>query len=1049
MAINCNALFSELERRGIVDEDFARTLQAMEITPQQIQADFDGFILEMKTFAVERSKLARAQYLSNSKAGAMYDKGVSYLKSKGENVSQPTTNIWSRDQYNLMNKATNEQKSIIFGDNMFGKSWVDPNGKTQIFASLIEENNLHNDVLRTLTNVETPSGLDANLAEALDGFRRHIDAEAGNLVGTKALNTANMIKSELAFDIMDQIMRKFNDENGGSHLKKSFLKMFRGEAPTRIKPSQRQEFLEFARKELADIIDPSKNSEEAIINFLDNQFFKGSNAGIADNNLNMNVFNSLDKTSLFESYFTDDFMADPVSFGSRYNINSVDILENFTKKWSRRYGVYDQLGARPFETLDILLKRAEGSLDKVTYQNLKSNIDGNFKGGLVADLKIGDIVERNVFVDTINSVANLVLAPRLLSFAIVNLDDLSMRAVMSSAVTGDSAIARNFLDNARVLANTITDFITAGGSLDKKLANQIGQKHEGNVRQVLMGIETDGIPRSTNKFMQGVNQIKDAYNTGGITRAGVATTGSNALTFGNQSLEKSMLFVSGDVSDEVMGMIKRGDFNPNKAFLTQDAIKRHGITEEMLAAYRKTDKISNFANDLSDADVLRTMKLTKDNMRTTYLDGAVQAGTHVELQRRGLLPEAGRLDANQIEKIKNQVMKFYSEVKGADSIPEDVLVLLNDTQRFEFLSNGGEVTVRIKEGQKISNFDTVREKRLERDFNAAYKDLIQNESSQIRRQLQKQITDDLVSGRQNPFVDNFNKKIDSWIERMTENEDYINSGIFSADSRELFNMPINDLLIKQRNYLDTSFENLRYQIFQDHFGLNSTSYDTGNTMNELMAINPTLAVYHRINTFYKATLGRSNLRMQKLLNAKLGDGTSLSASAVLNNPRAIMNAQVLDMMIAATVGTQIVNALKSDLSGKESFEETMTDPRKWLNSLYSAPYVSTPIGMSYTSSLGQGIESLNGSINSLARGDMEYAQKNMDKFRTTVFGGTGYNIFDNWILSNAYERIRPDAQLGDPLTEIFAYTSRTYRKESGYTKLASKEKQKRKKENKK
>lgn len=1049
MAINCNALFSELERRGIVDEDFARTLQAMEITPQQIQADFDGFILEMKTFAVERSRLARVQYLSNAKSDAMYDKAVSYLSSKGENVSKSTTNIWLRDEYNLMNKATNEQKSIIFGDKMFGKSWVDSNGKTQMFASLIEKNNLHNDVLRTLINGETPSGLDINLAEALDGFRRHIDAEAGNLVGAKALNTANMIKSEYAFDIMEQTMRKFNDENGGSRLKKSFLKMVRGEDPVRIKPAQRQEFLEYARKELTDIIDPSKNSEEAIINFLDNQFFKGSNAGIADNHLNMNVLNALDKTSLFESYFTDDFIADPVSFGSRYNINSVDMLENFTKKWSRRYGVYNQLGARPFETMDIFLKRAEGSLDKVTYQNLKSKVDSQFLGGLVEDLRIGDIVERNVYVDTVNSVANVVLAPRLLAFGIVNTDDLPMRAAMSSAVTGDSAIARTFLDTKDVLKNTVADYVTFGNSIDKKLSENIGRKHEANIRQILLGIEADGIPRSTNKFKQGINQIKDAYNTGGITRAGVATTGSNALTFGNQSLEKAMLLNSGDISDEVMGMIKRNDFNPKKAFLTQDAIRRNGITDEMLAAYRKTDKMSNFANDLSDADVLRTMKLTPENIRTTYLDGAVQAGTQVELQRRGLLPEAGRLEANQIEKVKNQIMKFYSEVKGADSVPEDVLVLLNDTQRFEFLSNGGEVTVRIKEGQKISNFDVVREKRLERDFNAAYRDLIQNESSQIRRQLQKKITDDLVSGRQNPFVDNFNKKIDNWIERITENEDYINSGILSADSREFLNMPINDLLTKQRNYLDTSFDNLHYQVFQDHFGLNITSYDTGNTMNELMAKNPTLAVYHRINTFYKATLGRSNLRMEKLLNAKLGDGTSLSASAVLNNPSAIMNAQVLDMMVAATVGTQVVNALKSDLSGRESFEETMTNPRKWAESLASAPYVSTPIGMSYTSSLGQGIESLNGSINSLARGDMEYAKKNMDKFRTTVFGGTGYNIFDNWILSNTYEAIRPDAQLGDPLTEIFAYTSKTYRKESGYTKLASKEKQKRKKENKK
>ena len=48
------------------------------------------------------------------------------------------------------------------------------------------------------------------------------------------------------------------------------------------------------------------------------------------------------------------------------------------------------------------------------------------------------------------------------------------------------------------------------------------------------------------------------------------------------------------------------------------------------------------------------------------------------------------------------------------------------------------------------------------------------------------------------------------------------------------------------------------------------------------------------------------------------------------------------------------------------------------------------------------------------------------------------------------EILKPDPQLGDPLTEIFAYTSKRYRKESGYQKKVNsktrKEQNKKKKE---
>ena len=207
---------------------------------------------------------------------------------------------------------------------------------------------------------------------------------------------------------------------------------------------------------------------------------------------------------------------------------------------------------------------------------------------------------------------------------------------------------------------------------------------------------------------------------------------------------------------------------------------------------------------------------------------------------------------------------------------------------------------------------------------------------------------------------------------------------------------------------------------------------------------------YRVNTFYKATLGRSINRANKLMNAKLGSTDSLSVDSLVRNPGLIMNMQMLDMFVAATVGSQVVNSLKSDWQGNESFVETMQDPKQWINSALSAPYVSTPLGYNYSTTLGTAVTALPSALKNKVIGEDYYAAQDMEKFRKAVFSGTGYNMFDNWVLSNTMEILKPDPQLGDPLTEIFAYTSKRYRKESGYQKKVNsktrKEQNKKKKE---
>jgi len=223
-----------------------------------------------------------------------------------------------------------------------------------------------------------------------------------------------------------------------------------------------------------------------------------------------------------------------------------------------------------------------------------------------------------------------------------------------------------------------------------------------------------------------------------------------------------------------------------------------------------------------------------------------------------------------------------------------------------------------------------------------------------------------------------------------------------------------------------------------------------NYFNDLAQLDPKLAIMYRVNTFYKATLGRSINRANKLMNAKLGSTDSLSVDSLVRNPGLIMNMQMLDMFVAATIGNQVINSLKSDWQGNESFVETMQDPKQWINSALSAPYVSTPLGYNYSTTLGTAVTALPSALKNKVIGEDYYAAQDMEKFRKAVFSGTGYNMFDNWVLSNTMEILKPDPQLGDPLTEIFAYTSKRYRKESGYQKKVNsktrKEQNKKKKE---
>ena len=88
----------------------------------------------------------------------------------------------------------------------------------------------------------------------------------------------------------------------------------------------------------------------------------------------------------------------------------------------------------------------------------------------------------------------------------------------------------------------------------------------------------------------------------------------------------------------------------------------------------------------------------------------------------------------------------------------------------------------------------------------------------------------------------------------------------------------------------------------------SSPYDSANVLNDLAQLDPKLAIMYRINTFYKATLGRSINRANKLMNAKLGSADSLSVDSLVRNPGLIMNMQMLDMFGPIVTGKQIGRA---------------------------------------------------------------------------------------------------------------------------------------------
>ena len=1024
MAVDCQDLFWTLKEKGIVNSDFYKTLKSLGINKVDIEKDFDGFLLSLKTNVMNASQLTKGNYLSNVKANEMLDKFQFYTHTKGDNVSKTTASQAMSTDYALMRKATNEQKSILWGETGFGKEFTDSNGSKQLFASYVEANNLHSTILDNLMNNKALDGIEKDAAGILDNFKRHIDTEASNLVGTKKLNTANMVKTEYIYSMLDEAKLKFHDMNQTTKIKKSALKFLRGDSHVDVDPKKKGEFMNFLMEEFEDIVDLDKNSPENLTKFFDDYYFAKAGRSNLGGMKDYNIFDNMDKTKLFSEKFNQGFMENPIEY-SKYNINSVDVIEAISKRWSRNYGIYDRLGSRPFETLDTFLAKGKNSLDNTTYGNVKNLIEKNYVGGLVEELKLSTTSVRSISLDAVNTVGNLVLAPRLLAFGLVNVDDIPMRSILTSSLTGDSALKRSFLDNKSVLGGAVKDFILDIGfgksAFEKNALNSLAEQQQGNLARILSGNNLDGMPRYNNRFKKTISELKDAYNQGGASKALTAVTGSNLMTLGNDSLEKAMVFNSNDISMEIMGRLKKTDFDPQKAFLTSDAMKRNGITDKMLEIYRKSDNVSNAFDDVSLPDIMETMKITKENMNFKSIDYLVRKEMERELTNKGVLNKGGILTGNQKDAISNRIMDFYMKTKGEDKIPESIMELINNTADYDFISNGGEIAVRAKKGNN-NKFNIVREKELEKNFNTAYKQLIEHEGSNVRRSIETKIKADLESGNPNKMVESFNKSLN--------------------ESRYKKDIQFSEMVDSQRGVLNERFDNLQYTLFEDHFGLFSSSYDSANVLNDLARMDPKLAIMYRINTFYKATLGRSNNRALKLLNAKLGDDNSLSVGSVWNNKQMFMNMQVADMFVAAVVGNQIINSLKSDLQGNEGFVENMQDPDQWIKSAIEAPYVATPFGYNYSTSLGAAVTAPLSYAKNKVTGQDYFARQDAEKFRKAIFSGTGYNMFDNWVMSNAMETLKPDPELGDPLTEIFAYTSKKYRKDSGYQKEVYKEERK-------
>ena len=1047
--INCASLFDSLRERGIIDQNFNEVMRSMGVSAKDIENDLDGFFLSYKNYNIESSKIARAKYLSNVDANKMYDRAAFYAKEKGGELSKVGADQYLRTEFSLTKKAANEQKSVLYGDTMFGKQWTDSAGNNQLFASFVEENNLHTQVFDYLINGKNIDGMDKEMAGVLDGFRRHMENETGNMIGTKPLEFQNMMKTEYIYNMLDEAKLKFYNTNQTTKSKRSILKFLRGESHVDIDPKRKTEFLNFLKEEFSDVLDLQKNSPEKIDAFFDNYFFSKGGKSTTEGMLNYNLFDSMDKTRLFGETFTQDFMTDPVMF-NKYDINSIDVLDNMTRRWSRNYGIYNQLGARPFETLKSFLDKSKASMDSTTYENLFTLTNKKYVGGLVEELKLSSTASRNAALDIVNGLGNLVLAPRLLCFSLVNLDDLPMRNAMTSAMTGDSALGRGFFDTKDTLQLAAKDFIldtfTGKSAIEKNTLNALADQQQANLARILSGNSLDGMPRYNNRFQKALATVKDAYQSGGITKTMTAITGSNIGTLGNDSMEKAMVFNSNDIANEIMIKLKNGNVDFSKAFLTDDAIKRNGITPTMIEAFRKSDKIKGFADDLSNVDVLQTMKISPDNMNMRSLETAIQGEVIARLDRQGILVKGGNLSGSKLEMANNQMAKFYMDKQG--SVPDSILNLINENHKYDIISTGGELTVRTKPEYR-TKFSSQKEKLYEANINPAYRELIQRESSNLRKTIESEVFSDLKANKKNKIVSDYNKKIDKAIEIENTPRDIKTSGPFQKDLEktnpefiEIMNRNANDaagidvntreMINNQRAFLDESFENLQYTLFEDHFGLFSSPYDSANVLNDLAQLDPKLAIMYRVNTFYKATLGRSINRANKLMNAKLGSADSLSVDSLVRNPGLIMNMQMLDMFVAATIGNQVLNSLKSDWQGNESFVETMQDPKQWINSALSAPYVSTPLGYNYSTTLGTAVTALPSALKNKVIGEDYYAAQDMEKFRKAVFSGTGYNMFDNWVLSNTMEIIKPDPQLGDPLTEIFAYTSKRYRKESGY-----------------
>ena len=271
----------------------------------------------------------------------------------------------------------------------------------------------------------------------------------------------------------------------------------------------------------------------------------------------------------------------------------------------------------------------------------------------------------------------------------------------------------------------------------------------------------------------------------------------------------------------------------------------------------------------------------------------------------------------------NQMAKFYMDKQG--SVPDSILNLINENHKYDIISTGGELTVRTKPEYR-TKFSSQKEKLYEANINPAYRELIQRESSNLRKTIESEVFSDLKANKKNKIVSDYNKKIDKAIEIENTPRDIKTSGPFQKDLErtnpeflEIMNRNANDaagidvnvreMINNQRAFLDESFENLQYTLFEDHFGLFSSPYDSANVLNDLAQLDPKLAIMYRVNTFYKATLGRSINRANKLMNAKLGSTDSLSVDSLVRNPGLIMNMQMLDMFVAATVGNQVINSL--------------------------------------------------------------------------------------------------------------------------------------------